>query len=50
MCAHARDQHSIEQLFERLAVTFGCGGTSCTETQAAKDIEARVAIELAAAH
>jgi hypothetical protein len=33
-----------------LAVTFGCGGTSCTETQAAKDIEARVAGELAFAH
>ena len=48
--AQARDERSVEMLFERLAVKFGCGGTSCSETQAAKDIEARVAGELAAAH
>jgi hypothetical protein len=46
----ARDARSVELLFERLAVQFGCGGTSCSETQAAKDVEARVAVELAAAH
>ena len=40
-----RDPRSVEQLFERLAIQFGCGGTSCTETQAAKDVEAAVSTE-----
>lgn len=44
----ARDEQSLVQLFERLAVKFGCGGTTCSETQAAKDVEARVSSELKA--
>jgi hypothetical protein len=40
-----RDPRSVEQLFERLAIQFGCGGTSCTETQAAKDVEVAVSSE-----
>jgi hypothetical protein len=35
-------------MFSRLAVKFGCGGTSCSETQAAKDIEHIVNEELGA--
>jgi hypothetical protein len=35
----ARDPKSLEQLFKRLAIPFGCGSTTCSETQAAKDIE-----------
>lgn len=35
----ARDSESLERLFSGLAVKFGCGGTSCFETQAAKDVE-----------
>jgi hypothetical protein len=42
----ARDVQSLEQLFTRLAITFGCGGSTCSETQAAKDVEARVSDEL----
>jgi hypothetical protein len=45
----ARDVRSVEQLFDRLAVKFGCDGTTCTETQAAKDVEATVNAELKAA-
>jgi hypothetical protein len=35
----ARDAESLERMFSRLAIKFGCGGTTCYETQAAKDIE-----------
>ena len=42
----ARDAESLERLFSRLAVEFGCGGTSCFETQAAKDVEHIVNEEL----
>jgi hypothetical protein len=42
----ARDAKSLEQLFSRLAVKFGCDGTSCSETQAAKDVEYIVSEEL----
>jgi hypothetical protein len=42
----ARDSESLDRLFSRLAITFGCGGTSCFETQAAKDVERRVTKEL----
>jgi hypothetical protein len=45
----ARDPESLERMFERLAVKFGCDGTTCTETQAAKDVEHRVDEELKAA-
>jgi hypothetical protein len=40
-----RDERRIRQLFDSLAIKFGCGGTSCSETQAAKDVEATVATE-----
>lgn len=42
----ARDSESLERVFGRLAVRFGCGGTSCSETQAAKDVERVVGDEL----
>jgi hypothetical protein len=35
----ARDAEGLERMFDRLAVKFGCGGTTCSETQAAKDVE-----------
>src|SRR5262249_25707550 len=38
----ARDERSLEQLFEHLSIMFGCGGTTCSETQAAKDVEEAV--------
>jgi hypothetical protein len=41
-----RDSESADKLFERLAIQFGCGGTTCNETQAAKDVEATVSAEL----
>ena len=44
----ARDAEGLERLFSRLAVTFGCGGSSCFETQAAKDVEQIVRAELVA--
>ncbi len=47
--ASVRDEKSLERMFERLAITFGCGGTTRSETQAAKDIEAFVSAELKAA-
>jgi hypothetical protein len=34
-----RDAASLERMFSRLAIKFGCGGTTCYETQAAKDVE-----------
>ena len=43
-----RNAESLEQLFVRLAVKFGCGGTTCYETQAAKDVEHIVSDELKA--
>ncbi len=43
-----RDQEALERLFRALAVTFGCGSTTCSETQAAKDVESLVGEELKA--
>ena len=43
---NARDERTLQQLFERLAINFGCGGTTCLETQAAKDVEGLVLTEL----
>jgi hypothetical protein len=43
-----RDAASLERLFTGLAIKFGCGGTTCYETQAAKDIEWTVSKELKA--
>ena len=42
----AIDAESLEQLFVRLSVRFGCGATTCSETQPAKDIEHIVSDEL----
>jgi hypothetical protein len=36
-------------MFSRLAIPGGCGGTTCYETQAAKDVEYAVGDELRAA-
>jgi hypothetical protein len=44
----AVDTESLRQLFVRLAVAFGCAGTTCSETQAAKDVERVVREELKA--
>jgi hypothetical protein len=44
----ARDAEGLERIFSELAVKFGCGGTTCYETQAAKDIEYIVNEEFAA--
>ena len=44
----ARDQEGLERLFRGLAVAFGCGSTTCSETQAAKDVESAVSEELKA--
>ncbi len=41
-----RDSDDIERMFSALALTFGCGGTTCYETQAAKDVERIVSQEL----
>ena len=43
----ARDAQSLERLFSRLAVGFGCGGSGCFETRAAKAIQKIVRAELA---
>jgi hypothetical protein len=44
----ARDAESLEQMFSRLTLKFGCGGSTCFETQAAKDVQSIVKEELAA--
>jgi hypothetical protein len=44
----ARDAQSVERLFNRLAVAFGCGGSNCFETKAAMDVQEIVSAELAA--
>jgi hypothetical protein len=44
---NARDEEGLARMFSRLAVKFGCGGTNCLETQAAKDVEHLVNQELA---
>jgi hypothetical protein len=43
----ARDSESVERLFRRLAVNFGCGWTNCFETKAARDVERLVEKEFA---
>jgi hypothetical protein len=43
---NARDAESLQRMFAQLAVKFGCGGTTCYETQAAKDVERVVREEL----
>jgi hypothetical protein len=43
----ARDPASLERMFSRLAVAFGCGST-CYETEAARDVEHIVREELKA--
>ena len=44
----ALDADSLQRVFAQLAVKFGCGGTTCSETQAAKDVEHAVSNELKA--
>ena len=44
----ARDAQSVERLFSRLAVAFGCGASNCFETKAAMDVQEMVSAELAA--
>jgi hypothetical protein len=43
----ARDPKTLARMFSRLSIKFGCGDTTCYETQAAKDIEHTVREELA---
>jgi len=43
----ARDTESVQRLFARLAVAFGCGRASCLETQSARDVQNIVRKELA---
>ena len=43
----ARDAAGLERMANRLAIAFGCGGTTCFETQAAKDVEFIVRQEFA---
>jgi hypothetical protein len=45
----ARNGESLEKMFSRLAIPGGCGGTTCYETQASKDVEWAVGDELRAA-
>lgn len=42
----ARDSDGLERLFRRLAIAFGCGSSTCLETQAAKDVEATVRLQM----
>ena len=42
----ARDAASLERLFRQRAVAYGCGGTTCYETQAAIDVQRLVNEEL----
>jgi hypothetical protein len=44
----ARDAPSLERTFSRLAIKFGCSGTTCFDTQPAKDVEHIVKEEFAA--
>jgi hypothetical protein len=43
------DEHGMERLFERLRVKHGCARSTCSESDAAIDVQATVAAELAAA-
>jgi hypothetical protein len=42
----ARDAQSLERLFSRLTIAFGCAGSHCFETRAARDVEHIVKEEL----
>jgi hypothetical protein len=42
----ARDAESVEKLFDRSAMPFGCSSTTCYETPASKDVEDAVRNEL----
>lgn len=44
--ASVADDVSLQQMISRRAIAFGCGGTECYETRAAKDIEKTVLKEL----
>ena len=43
----ARDTQSLERLFSRLTIAFGCAGSNCFETQAAMNVQGIVEQELA---
>jgi len=43
-----RDPKRLAELFMRLALPFGCGETDCSETQAAKEVEWAVTVEMKA--
>jgi hypothetical protein len=45
-----RDTRSLEQLFKRLAISDGCARTTCSESNAAIDVQTKVSAELKAAH
>ena len=40
-----RDVDGLENLYIRRAIQFGCGGTTCHETQAAREVEHAVGDE-----
>jgi hypothetical protein len=42
----ARSAEALQRLFARLAIEFACNSTNCSETQAAKDVEEAVKIDL----
>jgi PadR family transcriptional regulator PadR len=42
----ARDTESLERMFSHLAIQGGCGGTTCYETQASRNVEYAVGDEL----
>jgi hypothetical protein len=44
------DEYGLEQLFERLGVKYGCVSSTCSESDAAINVQATVAAEIAAAH
>jgi hypothetical protein len=45
---YARDPESLGRLFDRVAITFGCGSSGCVETQTAMDVQYIVEEELSA--
>jgi PadR family transcriptional regulator len=44
-----RDPESLAKMFSRVAIPFGCDGSTCYETQASKEVEYAVRDELKAA-
>jgi hypothetical protein len=44
------DEHGLVELFERIGVKYACARPTCWESDAAIDVQATVAAEIAAAH